>query len=97
MFDLDHDTLARHVGTVGRFGNDAVESRALEVVEPPRGRREIAGHWREVERGFGLCEQTLQHRATFALGLGLQVLSIGGEEIERHEGRGRLLCQLRDA
>ena len=90
VLDLDHRPLALAVGVVEALGDDAVEARALEALEPLSGKLSISGRRGEVDRRTDRSQRPLEHLAALAQRCRPQVLVVEGEEVEGHERRWRL-------
>src|SRR6476646_8620471 len=65
VLDLEHDALVRLVGAVDRLGDDAVEPRALEALEPVASDADVARRRREVERRLEPTQRLFQERPAF--------------------------------
>jgi len=97
VLDLEHGALAGLIGTCRGLRDDAVQSGALEPLQPVDGQVVIARHRREMQGTAHLREHLLELLATLFLWCTHQVLAAGREEIECDERRRRLLCQHGDA
>jgi hypothetical protein len=95
VLHLQHGALARLIGTVRRLGDHPIETGALELLEPPDRGRPVSRHGGQVEGWPRAGQQDFEAGAALALRRLHQALTIGGEQVERHERRGRLLRQLR--
>src|SRR5437870_13805403 len=68
VLDLEHRPLARLVFGVERLGHDAVETRALETVEPVSSQLPISRCRREVDGRRRVLEMLLDELAPIGLG-----------------------------
>ncbi len=96
VLDLEHRPFARLVGRLEQLGDDAVEARAFEPVEPVGRQRAVGRGGREVDRRHGLAQDGLEPRAPFSLRHLAQVLAAQGKQVPRHERRRRLPRQHAD-
>ncbi len=99
VLDLEHRALARLVDVGATLRDDAVEPRALELLEPATCLLGVARRTRQVDRidRRPLREQRLQSCATFLERLAHDVVVALGEQVERDELRRCLGGQLLDA
>ena len=58
MLDREHDPLVGLIGECQRFGDDAVETGSLKLVEPSPGGRQVGGRWGDVHCGVGKYRAT---------------------------------------
>ena len=79
------------------LGDDAVEARALEVLEPLGGGVAVGGGRREVDRRLGLLERRLETGPALAERLAAQVVSPSASRSNATNAGGRLLGEHRDA
>ena len=93
VLDLEHRPLARLVGSIESLRDDAVETGALEPLEPVRGGGAIAGGRRQVDRRLGGAEDHLESRPPLALRDRAQVLVAERQQVPGDEARRRLLGQ----
>ena len=56
MLDLEHDALVRLIRDGQRLGDQPIEPRALEFVEPPLGGCQVRGRGRDVDRRTRACQ-----------------------------------------
>src|SRR6266550_7373048 len=66
VLDLHPESLARHVGPSPRLGDDAVESRALELFEPLLRLLRVPRVWRQEDRPLDSFQELLEPLASFA-------------------------------
>ena len=85
VLHLEHHALVRLVGRRKGFADEAVETRSLEEAEPSAGLLHVGSDLREVDRSTCMHESLLEALATYAEGLGHQVVVAEGQEVERHE------------
>jgi hypothetical protein len=83
VLDLEHDSLVRLVGDRGRFGDDTVEARSLQLGEPPHGALAVGGRRSEVETRSGTGQCADQGGATLAEGSAGEVVVTECEQVER--------------
>lgn len=95
VLDLQHGALAGLVDIVERFGDHAIQSRALESAEPVRGCVGVGGGARHVQRIGSRGEQCEQALPTFAEGQRGEILIAVAQQIEGHDHRRGLLGQQR--
>jgi len=60
VLHLQHRALPRLIGARDRLGDDAVEARALEPLEPVGGDVAVGGRRRQEQRRLGRAEQPLE-------------------------------------
>ena len=87
VLDLEHHPFVRLVGPLERLGDDAVEPRALELVEPPLRHLGIVGGRGEVDRRLRAGQRLLEHAASLAERLTGEVAVAEREQVERDEVR----------
>jgi hypothetical protein len=97
VLDLDHRAATRLVRHVGTLGDDAVDARALEAVEPAGGAGRVVGRRREEERRREAAEERLQAPPALVERPVAQVLLGQCEQIEDDEGGGCLETEPLDA
>jgi hypothetical protein len=90
VLDLEHHPLVRLVRQVERLGDDAVESGALELVEPPQGDVAVGRGRRDVHGRTGVRQRLLERPAPVGERLCQQRPVAEREQVERHEMRRRL-------
>jgi len=90
VLDLEHHPFIRLVARLERFGDDAVEPRALELVEPPFGYLGIIRDGSEVDRRLSAAQDLLEHAASHPERFSGEVTVAKGEQIERDVVRGGL-------
>jgi len=88
--DLEHSPLAGLVRVVLGLRHDAVETGAFEALQPVHGHRVVARDRREVERGLGAIQQSLEPHPALGLRQMAKVLATGSEDIEGDEGSRNL-------
>ena len=93
VLDLEHRPLARLVRRIEPLRDDAVETGALEPLEPVGRGRAIAGRRRQVDGRLGAAEDGLQAGSPLALRDLAQVLVAEREQVPGDEAGRRLLGQ----
>src|SRR5688572_809863 len=96
VLDLDHRALAGLIRAGDGLRDHTIESGALESGEPFDGEITVARDRCEMHRRLRAGQHAFELCATLALRGLTKVDTIGGQRVERHEGRGRLASQLRD-
>ena len=91
VLDLDHRALTGLVRELGRLRDDAVQPRALELLEPFFRDVAVVRHEGEMERRTQPRKFLFQQPPALALRRGHAVASPGGEEVEGDKARRRLL------
>src|SRR4051794_37255474 len=94
VLDLDHRALARLVRLAGRFGDYAVQARALELREPLGSRLALARRGGEVNRGFHAPEGFLEAGAPGFKWLAHQGAALVRKKVECNERSRRFLGEL---
>ena len=97
VLDLDHGALAGLVAGAGRLGDDAVEARALEAIEPLGRERAIARHRSQVNRRHTLAEQGFETSPALAQWSRAEIEAVDRQQVEADKTGRRRLGQLRDA
>ena len=85
VLDLEHRPLARLVRGIEPLGDDAIETGALEPLEPVGGGRPIAGRRRQVDGRLGAPEDGLEAGSPLALRDLAQVLVAEREQVPGDE------------
>src|SRR5207245_4852212 len=93
MLDFHPEALARHVRAVPGLGHHAVQSRALELLEPFVRLFRVARVRREEDRLLDALEHLLEPLPPLAEGLLAKVGGAFGEEVESEEPRRRSLAE----
>ena len=96
VLDLGPQALAGHIRRVPGLGDDAVQARPLELVEPLGGHRRRARVGRQMDRRPGAREQRLQTHPPPVQRLFAQVFTLERDHVESHEPGGRALGQRAD-
>ena len=89
VLELEHRPLARLVGRVEALGDDAVEARPFEPVEPVHRLGPIERGRGQVDRRRGCGQDRLEPAASLRLGHRPQVVVAEGEQIPGDEARRR--------
>src|SRR5438132_5546016 len=87
VLHLEHHALVRLVGSVLTFGDDAIESRALESLKPIRGSFSVASRGRDVKRLLHILEDRLESRASLGEGCVAKALIALAKDVEEDDGR----------
>ena len=85
VLDLGPAAFAGLIRVGETLRNDAVESGAFEMLEPPGGDRPVERSRRQVNRRPGLREEPLEQPAALAERNAAQVSVVEGEQIPGHE------------
>lgn len=93
VLDLEDAPLLGLVDGVEWLGDDAVEPRAFEAVEPIRSGRSVASRWRQVHGCRGSREQCLESFTSLDLGHSHEVFVVDSEHVPGDERRRRFLSE----
>ena len=88
VLDLEHGPLVRLVGAVERLRDHAVETGALELVEPLLGDASVRGRRREMDGCAGADERFLERGAALGERVACVVDVAEREQVERDERAG---------
>ena len=97
VLDLQHRALVRLVGVVEALGDDAVQTRSLELGEPASRGRGIFGRPGHVHGRLDARQQILELGAARGERCLAQIAVAASQQVEDDEQGGRLVRQLRDA
>src|SRR5512132_296175 len=95
VLDLEPGALVLAVLPRARLSDHAVETGALELLEPVGGDLRVGGRGGEVDRWLGAAQHALEALAALRERVRAQVVVALGEEVEGHEARRHLGRQLR--
>jgi hypothetical protein len=97
VLHLDHLPAPRDVRKVAMLGDDAVDARALEALEPPLRDRRVVGDRRQAKSPASVSEKLLEPAPPLGERRLPEVVAAEGDEVEGDERRGRLGAETRDA
>jgi hypothetical protein len=91
VLDLEHHALVGLVYAVERLGDQAVQTRALELLEPLPGHVDVPGRRRHVDRRARLLQRAFEPGSAFGERASRVVVVTLGQQVEPDEVRGRRL------
>src|SRR5437660_6055253 len=97
VLHLEHHALVRLVGSVLTFGDDAIESGALESLKPIRGSFSVASRGCDVKRRLRILEDRLESGAPLGERCVAKALIALAKDVEEDDGRRDLYRQFPDA